>query len=80
MTDALKRERERKKYSVTSKTDEERCRKGIRPEGKSKQDLVSCIKVEDSKNLSALLRRILLLITCTNQHKFSFQNGYPEKY
>lgn len=37
------RETERKKHSVTSKSDEERCRKGIRPEGKSKQDLVSCM-------------------------------------
>lgn len=73
------REAERK-YSVTSKSDEERCRKGIRPEGKSKQDLVSCIKVENGKNLSARLRRILLLITYTNQQKFNFQKGYPEKY
>lgn len=74
------RETERKKYSATSKRDEESCRKGIRPEVKSKQDLVNCIKVEDSKNLPVLLRRILLLITYTNQHKFNFQKGYPEKY
>lgn len=74
------RETERKKYSVTSKSNEERRRRVSGPEGKSKQDLGSYIKVGDSKNLSALLRRILLLIIYTNQHKLNFQKGYPEKY
>lgn len=73
MTDLIRRDTAEVTCESRRQTQEE-----YQAEGKSEEYLVNSIKLEDSTNPSALLQRILLLITYTNQH--NFQIGYTEKY